>query len=72
MENNNKIRDLYELYLELGHDVSNRGPIFGGTIALRILTHLRLPIDPNDVPLTPRRLDITAMKSHHLLPPIPL
>ncbi|KAK1695220.1 hypothetical protein QYE76_011917 [Lolium multiflorum] len=43
--------------------LSSRGPIFGGTIALRILTHLRLPLDSNDVPLTPRRLDIAAMKS---------
>ncbi|KAK1683790.1 hypothetical protein QYE76_044638 [Lolium multiflorum] len=47
--------------------LSNRGPIFGGTIALRILTHLRLPLDPNDVPLTPRRLDIAAIKSHHFV-----
>ncbi|KAK1698958.1 hypothetical protein QYE76_015655 [Lolium multiflorum] len=47
--------------------LSSRGPIFGGTIALRILTHLEIPLDSNDVPLTPRRLDIAAMKSHHFV-----
>ncbi|KAK1680710.1 hypothetical protein QYE76_041558 [Lolium multiflorum] len=51
----------------LGSLIARRGPIFGGTIALRILTHLRLPLDSNDVPLTPRRLDIAAMKSHHFV-----
>ena len=34
---------------------------------MRILTHLRLSFDSNDVPLTPRRLDIAAMKSHHFV-----
>ncbi|KAK1663707.1 hypothetical protein QYE76_051866 [Lolium multiflorum] len=43
------------------------GPIFGGTIALRILTHLDIPLDSNDVPLTPRKLDIAAMKSHRFV-----
>ncbi|KAK1645874.1 hypothetical protein QYE76_063679 [Lolium multiflorum] len=28
---------------------------------------VELPIDPNDMPLTPRRLDIAAMKSHHFV-----
>ena len=32
-----------------------------------VLTYLSLPIDPNDVSLAPRRLDITAMKSHHFV-----
>ncbi|KAK1647219.1 hypothetical protein QYE76_065024 [Lolium multiflorum] len=57
----------YHLGSLIARRLSNRGPIFGGTIALRILTHLRLPLDPNDVPLTPRRLDIAAMKSHHFV-----
>ncbi|KAK1631701.1 hypothetical protein QYE76_006016 [Lolium multiflorum] len=57
----------YHLGSLIARRLSSRGPIFGGTIALRILTHLRLPIDPNDVPLTPRKLDITAMKSHHFV-----
>ncbi|KAK1610296.1 hypothetical protein QYE76_033969 [Lolium multiflorum] len=60
-------RTSYHLGSLIARRLSNRGPIFGGTIALRILTHLRLPLDPNDVPLTPRRLDITAMKSHHFV-----
>ncbi|KAK1598495.1 hypothetical protein QYE76_048263 [Lolium multiflorum] len=60
-------RTSYHLGSLIARRLSNKGPIFGGTIALRILTHLRLPIDPNDVPLTPRRLDITAMKSHHFV-----
>ncbi|KAK1668394.1 hypothetical protein QYE76_056553 [Lolium multiflorum] len=57
----------YHLGSLIARRLSSRGPIFGGTIALRILTHLRLPLDPNDVPLTPRRLDIAAMKSHHFV-----
>jgi hypothetical protein len=60
-------RTSYHLGSLIARRLSNRGPIFGGTIALRVLTHLRLPIDPNDVPLTPRRLDIAAMKSHHFV-----
>ncbi|KAK1617152.1 hypothetical protein QYE76_022669 [Lolium multiflorum] len=58
---------LYHLGSLIARRLSSRGPIFGGTIALRILTHLRLPLDANDVPLTPRRLDIAAMKSHHFV-----
>ncbi|KAK1615972.1 hypothetical protein QYE76_021489 [Lolium multiflorum] len=58
---------LYHLGSLIARRLSSRGPIFGGTIALRILTHLRLPLDSNDVPLTPRRLDIAAMKSHHFV-----
>ncbi|KAK1699145.1 hypothetical protein QYE76_015842 [Lolium multiflorum] len=58
---------LYHLGSLIARRLSSRGPIFGGTIALRILTHLRHPLDSNDVPLTPRRLDIAAMKSHHFV-----
>ncbi|KAK1697593.1 hypothetical protein QYE76_014290 [Lolium multiflorum] len=57
----------YHLGSLIARRLSTKGPIFGGTIALRILTHLELPIDPNDVPLTPRRLDIIAMKSHQFV-----
>ncbi|KAK1668646.1 hypothetical protein QYE76_056805 [Lolium multiflorum] len=57
----------YHLGSLIARRLSNRGPIFGGTIALRILTHLRHPLYPNDVPLTPRRLDIAAMKSQHFV-----
>ncbi|KAK1631871.1 hypothetical protein QYE76_006186 [Lolium multiflorum] len=57
----------YHLGSLIARRLSSRGPIFGGTIALRILTHLKIPLDSNDVPLTPRRLDISAMKSHHFV-----
>ncbi|KAK1649840.1 hypothetical protein QYE76_067645 [Lolium multiflorum] len=57
----------YHLGSLIARRLSSRGPIFGGTIALRILTHLEIPLDSNDVPLTPRRLDIAAMKSHHFV-----
>ncbi|KAK1630268.1 hypothetical protein QYE76_004583 [Lolium multiflorum] len=60
-------RTSYHLGSLIARRLSNRGPIFGGTIALRVLTYLRLPLDPNDVPLIPRRLDIAPMKSHHFV-----
>ncbi|KAK1606630.1 hypothetical protein QYE76_030303 [Lolium multiflorum] len=60
-------RTSYHLGSLIARRLSNRGPIFGGTIALRVLTYLRLPLDPNDVPLAPRRLDIAAMKSYHFV-----
>ncbi|KAK1679273.1 hypothetical protein QYE76_040121 [Lolium multiflorum] len=57
----------YHLGSLIARRLSSRGPIFGGTIASRILTHLDIPLDSNDVPLTPRKLDIAAMKSHHFV-----
>ncbi|KAK1669155.1 hypothetical protein QYE76_057314 [Lolium multiflorum] len=60
-------RTSYHLGSLIARRLSNKGPIFGGTIALRVLTYLRLPLDPNDVPLAPRKLDIVAMKSHHFV-----
>ncbi|KAK1642688.1 hypothetical protein QYE76_060493 [Lolium multiflorum] len=57
----------YHLGALIARRLTTKGPIFGGTIALRVLTYLNLPIDPNDVPLAPRRLDIIAMKSHHFV-----
>ncbi|KAK1618319.1 hypothetical protein QYE76_023836 [Lolium multiflorum] len=51
----------------IARHLSNRGPIFGGIIASRILAHLELPLDPADVQLTPRRLDIAAMKRHQFV-----
>ncbi|KAK1696767.1 hypothetical protein QYE76_013464 [Lolium multiflorum] len=44
--------------------LSNKGPIYGGIIASRILARLDLPLDPNDVEIPPVKLDIAAMKSH--------
>ncbi|KAK1663553.1 hypothetical protein QYE76_051712 [Lolium multiflorum] len=57
----------YHLGALIARRLTNRGPIFGGTIALRVLTYLNLPIDPNDMPLAPKKLDIAAMKSHHFV-----
>ncbi|KAK1682595.1 hypothetical protein QYE76_043443 [Lolium multiflorum] len=57
----------YHLGSLIARRLSSRGAIFGGTIALRILTHLDIPLDSNDVPLTPRKLDIAAMKSHRFV-----
>ncbi|KAK1626873.1 hypothetical protein QYE76_001188 [Lolium multiflorum] len=57
----------YHLGALIARRLTTRGPIFGGTIALRVLTYLNLPLDPNDVPLAPRKLDIAAMKSHHFV-----
>ncbi|KAK1696990.1 hypothetical protein QYE76_013687 [Lolium multiflorum] len=57
----------YHLGSLIARRLSSRGPIFGGTIASRILTHLDIPLDSNDVPLTPRKLDIAAMKSYHFV-----
>ncbi|KAK1669032.1 hypothetical protein QYE76_057191 [Lolium multiflorum] len=57
----------YHLGSLIARRLSSRGPIFGGTIALHILTHLDIPLDSNDVPLTPRKLDIAAMKSHRFV-----
>ncbi|KAK1651946.1 hypothetical protein QYE76_069751 [Lolium multiflorum] len=57
----------YHLGALVARRLSNKGPIFGGIIASRILAHLDLPLDPTDVELTPARLDIAAMKSHQFV-----
>ncbi|KAK1619662.1 hypothetical protein QYE76_025179 [Lolium multiflorum] len=57
----------YHLGALIARRLSNRGPIFGETIASRILAYLELPLDPTDVKLTPIRLDIAAMKNHQFV-----
>ncbi|KAK1677913.1 hypothetical protein QYE76_038761 [Lolium multiflorum] len=57
----------YHLGALVARRLSNKGPIFGGIIASRILAYLELPLDPNDVKITPMRLDIAAMKSHQFV-----
>ncbi|KAK1680607.1 hypothetical protein QYE76_041455 [Lolium multiflorum] len=57
----------YHLGALVARRLSNKGPIFGGIIASRILAYLDLPLDPTDVKLTPARLDIAAMKSHQFV-----
>ncbi|KAK1692264.1 hypothetical protein QYE76_008961 [Lolium multiflorum] len=57
----------YHLGALVARRLSNKGPIFGGVIASRILAYLELPLDPTDVKITPMRLDIAAMKSHQFV-----
>ncbi|KAK1645439.1 hypothetical protein QYE76_063244 [Lolium multiflorum] len=57
----------YHLGALVARRLSNKGPIYGGIIASRILAHLELPLDPTDVKITPIRLDIAAMKSHQFV-----
>ncbi|KAK1607099.1 hypothetical protein QYE76_030772 [Lolium multiflorum] len=57
----------YHLGALVARRLSNKGPIFGGIIASRVLAYLELPLDPNDVKITPMRLDIAAMKSHQFV-----
>ncbi|KAK1697081.1 hypothetical protein QYE76_013778 [Lolium multiflorum] len=45
----------YHLGALVARRLSNKGPIFGGIIASRILAYLDLPLDPTDVKLTPAR-----------------
>ncbi|KAK1615738.1 hypothetical protein QYE76_021255 [Lolium multiflorum] len=57
----------YHLGALVARRLPNKGHIFGGIIASRILAYLDLPLDPTDVKLTPARLDIAAMKSHQFV-----
>ncbi|KAK1630876.1 hypothetical protein QYE76_005191 [Lolium multiflorum] len=57
----------YHLGALVARRLSNKGPIFGGVIASRVLAYLELPLDPNDVKIAPMRLDIAAMKSHQFV-----
>ncbi|KAK1608979.1 hypothetical protein QYE76_032652 [Lolium multiflorum] len=57
----------YHLGALVARRLSNKGPIYGGIIASRILARLDLPLDPTDVELPPVRLDIAAMKSHQFV-----
>ncbi|KAK1628448.1 hypothetical protein QYE76_002763 [Lolium multiflorum] len=57
----------YHLGSVIARRLSNKGPIYGGIIASRILARLDLPLDPTDVEIPPVRLDIAAMKSHQFV-----
>ena len=63
LNNNTK----YNLGAIVARRLAARGPIYGGTIASRVLAHLNLHARPNDVPLAPRRLDLAAMKHHNFV-----
>jgi hypothetical protein len=41
--------------------------IYGGIIAAHIIAALGISVDPNDILLTPQRLDLAAMKVHHFV-----
>ncbi|KAK1663234.1 hypothetical protein QYE76_051393 [Lolium multiflorum] len=57
----------YHLGSVIARHLSNKGPIYGGIIASRILARLDLPLDPTDVEIPPVKLDIAAMKSHQFV-----
>jgi hypothetical protein len=57
----------YNLGALIACRLAARGPIYGGIIAARIIAALRLSVDPNDILLTPQRLDLAAMKVHHFV-----
>ncbi|KAK1648134.1 hypothetical protein QYE76_065939 [Lolium multiflorum] len=57
----------YHIGALVARRLSNKGPIFGGIIASRVLAYLELPLDPTDIKITPMRLDIAAMKSHQFV-----
>ncbi|KAK1608207.1 hypothetical protein QYE76_031880 [Lolium multiflorum] len=57
----------YHLGSVIARRLSNKGPIYGGIIASRILARLDLSLDPTDVEIPPVRLDIAAMKSHQFV-----
>ncbi|KAK1645524.1 hypothetical protein QYE76_063329 [Lolium multiflorum] len=57
----------YHLGSVIARRLSNKGPIYGGIIASRILARLDLPLDPNDVEIPPVKVDIAAMKSHQFV-----
>ncbi|KAK1607800.1 hypothetical protein QYE76_031473 [Lolium multiflorum] len=57
----------YHLGALIARRLSNKGPIYGGIVASRIVAHLGLSIDPSDEKLTPVKLDIAAMKGHQFV-----
>ncbi|KAK1668710.1 hypothetical protein QYE76_056869 [Lolium multiflorum] len=65
-------RDLLELYRGITGDdcrTIQRGKIRNIQLpAIKYFAYyIDIPLDSNDVPLTPRKLDIAAMKSHHFV-----
>lgn len=57
----------YNLGAIVAHRLAAKGPIYGGTIASRVLAHLNLHARSNDAPLAPQRLDLAAMKRHNFV-----
>lgn len=63
LNNNTK----YNLGAIVARRLAAKGPIYGGTIATRVLAHLNAHARSNDVPLAPERLDLAAMKRHNFV-----
>ncbi|KAK1684741.1 hypothetical protein QYE76_045589 [Lolium multiflorum] len=57
----------YHLGALIARRLSNKGPIYGGIIASRIVAYLGLSVEPSDTKLAPIKLDIAAMKSHQFV-----
>jgi hypothetical protein len=57
----------YNLGALIARRLAARGPIYGGIIAACVIAALGLFVDHNDTLLTPQRLDLAAMKVHHLV-----
>jgi hypothetical protein len=57
----------YNLGALIARRLAVRGPIYGGIIVARIIATMGLSVDPNDILVTPQRLDLAAMKVHHLV-----
>ena len=62
---NNETR--YNLGSLIARRLATKGPIYGGIIVARVFAALDLFVDPNDIVLDPRRLDLAAMKTHHFV-----
>ncbi|KAK1664212.1 hypothetical protein QYE76_052371 [Lolium multiflorum] len=57
----------YHLGALIARRLSNKGPIYGGIVASRIVAYLGLSVDPSDEKLIPIKLDIAAMKGHQFV-----
>ncbi|KAK1649327.1 hypothetical protein QYE76_067132 [Lolium multiflorum] len=57
----------YHLGALIARRLSNKGPIYGGIVASRIVAYLGLSVDPSDEKLIPIKLDIAAMKDHQFV-----
>ena len=56
---------MYNVGSLIARRLATRGSIYGGIIVARVVAALELSVDPNDTVLTPQRLDLAAMKTHH-------
>ena len=57
----------YNLVALIARRLANKGPIYGGIIASRVVAYLGLSVDPSDEKLIPVKLDVAAMKGHQFV-----